>query len=89
MAAERRRVVRGDEVWIKIKPYRGDPVRGIVKDVLTRKFDHPRGIKVRLVDGRIGRIVDASRDDDAGIAFLGIVGIVGAALGAAWFAGKK
>ena len=89
MPEDHRGVARGDEVWIKIKPYRGDPVRGTVKDVLTRKPEHPRGIKVRLVDGRIGRVVGSSRDDDAGLAFLGILGVVGAAVGAAWLAGKK
>lgn len=33
----------------------GREVRGVVQDVLTRG-DHPRGIKVRLQDGRIGRV---------------------------------
>ncbi|KAI0484830.1 hypothetical protein GGR56DRAFT_669343 [Xylariaceae sp. FL0804] len=33
----------------------GRQVRGIVRDVLTRG-DHYRGIKVRLADGRIGRV---------------------------------
>ena len=33
----------------------GRQVQGNVKDVLTRG-DHPRGIKVRLSDGRIGRV---------------------------------
>ncbi len=29
---------------------------GIVKDVLTNSAVHPRGIKVRLADGRVGRV---------------------------------
>jgi len=29
---------------------------GIVKDVLTSAENHPRGIKVRLADGQIGRV---------------------------------
>ncbi|KAF3769783.1 hypothetical protein M406DRAFT_244575 [Cryphonectria parasitica EP155] len=33
----------------------GRTVSGIVRDVLTRG-DHPRGIKVRLADGRVGRV---------------------------------
>ncbi|KAF2634840.1 hypothetical protein P280DRAFT_412847 [Massarina eburnea CBS 473.64] len=33
----------------------GHEVRGIVADVLT-KGDHPRGVKVRLRDGRVGRV---------------------------------
>ncbi len=34
----------------------GKLTRGIVKDILTRSSFHPRGIKVRLEDGRIGRV---------------------------------
>jgi uncharacterized repeat protein (TIGR03833 family) len=33
----------------------GHEVQGIVADVLTRG-NHPRGIKVRLQDGRVGRV---------------------------------
>ncbi|GAB7354737.1 hypothetical protein MBLNU459_g5150t1 [Dothideomycetes sp. NU459] len=40
----------------------GRQVQGTVKDVLT-SGNHPRGIKVRLVDGRIGRV---QRLDTAG-----------------------
>jgi uncharacterized repeat protein (TIGR03833 family) len=29
---------------------------GIVKDVLTNSSEHPRGIKVRLEDGTVGRV---------------------------------
>ena len=49
---------KGDKVWIKIKPYRDPPVSGVVKDILTSKPVHTRGIKVRLEDGRIGRLYD-------------------------------
>jgi conserved hypothetical protein len=34
----------------------GKTIRGVVKDVLTKSPSHPRGIKVRLVDGQIGRV---------------------------------
>jgi uncharacterized repeat protein (TIGR03833 family) len=34
----------------------GKRTKGIVKDVLTRSSFHPHGIKVRLVDGRVGRV---------------------------------
>ena len=34
----------------------GKRTRGVVKDVLTNSPAHPRGIKVRLVDGQIGRV---------------------------------
>jgi uncharacterized repeat protein (TIGR03833 family) len=29
---------------------------GIVKDLLTNSSNHPHGIKVRLVDGKVGRV---------------------------------
>lgn len=29
---------------------------GIVKDILTKSPTHPHGIKVRLEDGRVGRV---------------------------------
>lgn len=34
----------------------GKLTRGIVKDILTNSASHPHGIKVRLVDGRVGRV---------------------------------
>ncbi|MCT8977860.1 YwbE family protein [Clostridium sp. CX1] len=34
----------------------GKLTRGIVKDILTNSKFHPRGIKVRLQDGSIGRV---------------------------------
>jgi uncharacterized repeat protein (TIGR03833 family) len=34
----------------------GKLTRGIVKDILTNSKFHPRGIKVRLEDGSIGRV---------------------------------
>ncbi|QSO46521.1 YwbE family protein [Alicyclobacillus mengziensis] len=34
----------------------GKLTRGIVKDILTNSATHPRGIKVRLQDGQIGRV---------------------------------
>jgi len=34
----------------------GRMTRGIVKDILTRSPTHPHGIKVRLVDGQVGRV---------------------------------
>lgn len=30
--------------------------QGIVKDLLTKSPNHPHGIKVRLEDGRVGRV---------------------------------
>jgi uncharacterized repeat protein (TIGR03833 family) len=57
-------VVPGAAVSIVLKADQrtGREVQGVVKDVLTRG-DHHRGIKVRLTDGRIGRV---QRMDDGG-----------------------
>ncbi|QDS73090.1 hypothetical protein FKW77_000265 [Venturia effusa] len=52
----------GVSIVLKIDQPTGRQVQGIVGDVLT-SGDHPRGIKVRLQDGRIGRVqqlVDAA-----------------------------
>lgn len=34
----------------------GKLTEGIVKEILTQSATHPRGIKVRLTDGRVGRV---------------------------------
>lgn len=34
----------------------GKLTKGIVKDILTKSPTHPHGIKVRLVDGQVGRV---------------------------------
>lgn len=34
----------------------GRLTEGVVKDLLTNSAIHPRGIKVRLVDGIVGRV---------------------------------
>lgn len=34
----------------------GNLTEGIVKDILTSSPTHPRGIKVRLTDGQVGRV---------------------------------
>ncbi|MDY9923484.1 YwbE family protein [Methanobacterium sp.] len=48
----------GSEVYIILKKDQrsGKRTKGIVKDLLTRSSSHPHGIKVRLEDGRIGRV---------------------------------
>lgn len=52
-----RQVIPGAPVSIVLKADQptGREVQGTVQDVLTRG-DHPRGIKVRLQDGRVGRV---------------------------------
>ena len=34
----------------------GKLTEGIVRDILTSSAAHPHGIKVRLVDGQVGRV---------------------------------
>jgi uncharacterized repeat protein (TIGR03833 family) len=34
----------------------GKLTAGIVKDILTNSPSHPHGIKVRLMDGQVGRV---------------------------------
>ncbi|MCE5214879.1 MAG: YwbE family protein [Methanobacterium sp.] len=48
----------GSRVFIVLKKDQrtGKRTEGIVKDVLTKSSTHPHGIKVRLVDGRVGRV---------------------------------
>ena len=48
----------GQRVHIVLKQDQrsGKLTQGIVKDILTRSAHHPHGIKVRLEDGRIGRV---------------------------------
>lgn len=48
----------GSEVYIVLKKDQrsGKRTKGVVKDLLTRSASHPHGIKVRLEDGRIGRV---------------------------------
>jgi uncharacterized repeat protein (TIGR03833 family) len=47
----------------------GKLTRGRVKEILTTSLTHPHGIKVRLEDGRVGRVVDIieSGTDGTGI----------------------
>ncbi|AIS32686.1 MULTISPECIES: YwbE family protein [Methanobacterium] len=54
----RKDVKIGSEVYIVLKKDQrtGKRTKGIVKDLLTRSSFHPHGIKVRLEDGRVGRV---------------------------------
>jgi len=46
----------------------GKRTRGTVKEILTNSPTHPHGIKVRLEDGRVGRVIEiiGSLPDGAG-----------------------
>ena len=56
----RKDVKPGLEVYIILKKDQrsGEKTRGIVKDLLTNSSFHPHGIKVRLMDGQIGRVCE-------------------------------
>jgi uncharacterized repeat protein (TIGR03833 family) len=41
----------------------GRLTEGIVKDILTSSNIHPHGIKVRLVDGQVGRVKEVITDE--------------------------
>ena len=44
------------EIVLKKDQINGKLTKGIVKDILTNSPSHPHGIKVRLVDGSVGRV---------------------------------
>ena len=44
------------DIVLKKDQKTGKLTRGIVKDILTKSYTHPHGIKVRLTDGQIGRV---------------------------------
>jgi uncharacterized repeat protein (TIGR03833 family) len=48
------------EIILKTDQKTGKRTSGIVKDILTSAAFHSRGIKVRLKDGRIGRVQEVS-----------------------------
>jgi uncharacterized repeat protein (TIGR03833 family) len=65
----------GVSIVLKVDQPTGHQVQGIVDEVLT-SGDHPRGIKVRLVDGRVGRVqamvsARTAREASAGLVDLG------------------
>jgi uncharacterized repeat protein (TIGR03833 family) len=43
-------------IVLKADQQSGKLTEGIVKDILTNSSIHPHGIKVRLVDGKVGRV---------------------------------
>jgi uncharacterized repeat protein (TIGR03833 family) len=55
---ERKNITPGLRVTIVLKQDQrtGKETAGVVKDLLTNSAFHPRGIKVRLTDGQVGRV---------------------------------
>lgn len=54
----RKNIQAGIEVEIVLKKDQrtGKLTKGTVKDILTNSSYHPHGIKVRLMDGQVGRV---------------------------------
>lgn len=54
----RKNIISGTHVYIvkKQDQQSGKLTEGMVKDILTNSPTHPHGIKVRLVNGHVGRV---------------------------------
>jgi uncharacterized repeat protein (TIGR03833 family) len=61
---ERKNIKAGLKVAIVLKEDQrtGKRTIGIVKDLLTNSPNHPHGIKVRLTDGKVGRVQEILED---------------------------
>jgi uncharacterized repeat protein (TIGR03833 family) len=46
------------DVILKADQASGRRTRGVVAQILTKSPTHPHGIKVRLQDGQVGRVVE-------------------------------
>ncbi len=55
---QRSQIKPGSHVKIVLKQHQisGTLTEGTVKDILTNSSVHPHGIKVRLTDGKVGRV---------------------------------
>jgi uncharacterized repeat protein (TIGR03833 family) len=55
----------GSTVDVVLKPDQksGTVTRGIVAEILTNSSFHPHGIKVRLRDGKVGRVMEIVEDE--------------------------
>jgi uncharacterized repeat protein (TIGR03833 family) len=51
------------DIILKKDQRSGKRTRGIVKDLLTSSAFHSRGIKVRLEDGQVGRVIEIVEED--------------------------
>ncbi len=51
-------ITPGLKVAITLKEDQGTDIltEGVVQDILTSSSNHPRGIKVRLTSGQVGRV---------------------------------
>jgi len=51
------------DIILKQDQRSGKRTRGIVKNLLTSSAQHSRGIKVRLEDGQVGRVIEIIEED--------------------------
>ncbi|WP_295650483.1 YwbE family protein [uncultured Mucilaginibacter sp.] len=51
------------DIILKQDQRSGKRTRGVVKDLLTSSSFHSRGIKVRLEDGQVGRVIEIIEED--------------------------
>ncbi len=51
------------DIILKKDQRSGKRTRGFVKDLLTSSAFHSRGIKVRLEDGQVGRVIEIVDED--------------------------
>lgn len=61
--SSRENIKVGSSVGIVLKQDQrsGKITQGIVKRILTNSSSHPHGIKVELMDGRVGRVKDINQ----------------------------
>lgn len=52
------------QIVLKQDQASGKLTEGIVKQILTNSQNHPRGIKVRLEDGQVGRVQHISEQPE-------------------------
>ncbi len=52
------------DIILKDDQRSGKKTRGIVQEILTNSQTHPHGIKVRLKDGRVGRVAEIITSDE-------------------------
>jgi uncharacterized repeat protein (TIGR03833 family) len=61
---QRSQIKQGIRVKIVLKQHQQSGVltEGIVRNILTNSSTHPHGIKVRLTDGKVGRVQSIIRE---------------------------
>jgi uncharacterized repeat protein (TIGR03833 family) len=53
------------DIVLKSNQKSGKMTRGVVAEILTNTSFHPHGIKVRLMDGKVGRVSEIVEDGKA------------------------